>query len=255
MTTDDEIAESLDATMALLPHVPYLLQDLFAIGCRPDLILDIVRPIGLGSGHRVLDLACGKGAAGLTLAGRHGVVVRGVDAFEPFISEARARAGESGLTARCTFEVGDVREVTAQGDDADLVVYASVGVLGRHDRCVEALRRCVRGGGYIVIDDGFVSREADVGPGYDHYAGHEETRHRLTAPGATIVAETLADPVEAAAHNAAMTASIRARADELARDHPEHTDLFRGYVERQERECETLDRCFRPAVWLLRTGD
>ena len=253
----DEIAASLDATPELLPYLPELLRDLFAIGCDPGGILDLVRPLRLDPGSRVLDLACGKGAAGLTLARELGLTVRAVDAFEPFVVEARRRAAEWGVASRCTFEVGDLGEVVAVGDDADVVIYASVGVLGAHDRCVGELRRCVRAGGYIVIDDGFlidVEGEGEVDPAYAHYAGHNETLRRLTAHGDVLVAETLAPRDEAAAKNREITEAIRCRAEDLARMHPEDAALLRGYVERQKEECATLERRFQPAIWILRKG-
>ncbi|MDX1389649.1 MAG: class I SAM-dependent methyltransferase [Acidobacteriota bacterium] len=253
MSLQDEIAESLDGTVELLPYLPDLLQDLFAIGCSPDSILEVVRPLGLDRRHRALDLACGKGAAGLTLAQELGVFVRGVDAFEPFVLEARRRAVEMHLDSRCVFELGDVREVVKAGDDTDLVIYASVGMLGRHDRCAESLRRCVRAGGYIVIDDGFLAEDVPLGSGYGHYATYEETRRRLTANAIELVAEKLGDSIETAESNAAMTKAIRMRAAELSREHPEHEPLLRAYVGRQEEECAKLARWFRPAVWALRT--
>ena len=137
------------------------------LGSSPPLIAGWLGELGLPpDSTRVLDLGCGKGAVSLTLARDLGFRVHGVDLFEPFIRETWARAADWGVASLCRFEKADLREALRAAEGYDVVVYASVGVLGRLDDCVSALRRCVRGGGYLVTDDGYLAPGAAPAGGF-----------------------------------------------------------------------------------------
>lgn len=73
------VADSLQVEKRLLPHLPYLLQDLWALGCAVDRIIDLVGSLGLAAGSRALDLGCGKGAVAVRLASELGLEVVGID--------------------------------------------------------------------------------------------------------------------------------------------------------------------------------
>ena len=154
-----ELAQAFDATPELLPFIPKLLADLWALGCSLEVIVELLRPLGLpAETTRVLDLGCGKGAVALTLAREFGFQALGVDFFEPFIKDARERAEEMGVASRCQFVCDDIRDALGEASDFDLVIYASIGgVLGKFDECVAKLRRCVHPGGYMLIDAVFLS--------------------------------------------------------------------------------------------------
>ena len=254
MATDDEtrqIAAALDATPELVPYLPDLLADLWDLGSSPSLIADWLHGLDLPSHARVLDLGCGKGAVSLTLARDLGFVVHGVELFEPFIRDARARTKEWGLGGRCLFQKADLREVVLSATDYDVVVYASVGALGRLDDCVGALRRCVRHGGHMVIDDGFLAPDAEPASGFENLAPHEESRRRLTSHGDEIVREHVLGVEEMRAIDRRYIESIEHRADALAAAHPQYADLILGYVDRQERAAAAWERNAVSATWLL----
>jgi cyclopropane-fatty-acyl-phospholipid synthase (EC 2.1.1.79) len=65
---------------------------------------------------RVLDIGCGWGGMGLTLARDHGAEVLGVTLSEEQLKLARARAEAAGLADRVRFELMDYRAVTGQFD-------------------------------------------------------------------------------------------------------------------------------------------
>lgn len=255
MSAEDEsrIAAALDATPELLPYLPELLADLWELGSSPALITDWLRELELPpAATRVLDLGCGKGAVSLTVARELGFRVHGVDLFEPLLAEARAGAAAWGLAGLCRFDRGDLREVVRTAKDYDVVVYASVGALGALDACVAALRECVRGGGYMVIEDGCLARLEVPEPGFEHYVGLEESRQRLAARGDLILRERLRGPEEMQALDASYIRCIRARAESLAAAHAEDAALILGYVDAQQRAAAAWERNALSAAWLLR---
>ncbi|MFC1543543.1 SAM-dependent methyltransferase [Candidatus Neomarinimicrobiota bacterium] len=86
---EKSVAENLEIDERLLPYLPELWADLWALGSFPDLIVEMLKPLGLpGAETSVLDLGCGKGAVSVTLAKELGFNVVGVDGFRPFLDEA-----------------------------------------------------------------------------------------------------------------------------------------------------------------------
>ena len=67
-------------------------------------------------GMRVLDIGCGWGGMGLTLARDYGADVLGVTLSREQHAMATARAAEAGLADRCRFELLDYRKVTGEFD-------------------------------------------------------------------------------------------------------------------------------------------
>lgn len=251
---NSQVAASLDATPELLPFIPELLADVWALGGSPETLVELLHPLGLsGPATRLLDLGCGKGAMSVTVASALGCCVHGVDGFGPFIDEAAKRAEDFGVAGLCEFECGDMRETVRTARDYDVVVFVANGPMLDGKPCVDRLRQCVRSGGYIVLDDGFLPDGAARSklPGYEAYLPHDETIRRLTAHGDMLVRELVSSAEEADAVNTGMTDKIRQRAAGLAERHPESADLFSRYVQNQERECELLRKLLVPAIWLL----
>jgi len=250
-----EIAEAFDATPELLPFIPELLADLWALGSWLDVIVELLRPLGLPpETTRVLDVGCGKGAAALTLAQEFGFQALGIDFFEPFIREARERAKEMGVASRCRFVCADMQEMLHETRDFDVVIYASVGgVLGKLHECVAKLRQCVYPGGYMLIDDVFLADpDKTESPWYMHCAGHEETLQQLTTHGDALLREVIIPAGDVNAFNRQATELIRKRAEKLAKLHPAAANSLFWYVEKQERESETMETTVTSAVWLLK---
>lgn len=248
-----DIAAALEVTPDLLPFVPELLADLWALGASLDIIMELLGSLDLPRSTRVLDAGSGKGAVAITLARKFGFRVFGIDGFQPFIDEARNRAEAHGVSDLCRFELGDLREDLTRYRDFDVVVYAALGgILGTVDQFVGLLRWSVRPGGYLVIDDGFLAGGEGIRePGCESYVSHEETLALLTAHGDELVREVIVPVEDLRDTNRRQTALIRTRAEGLARRYPSAADSLAQYVARQERECALLETDVVSAVWLL----
>ncbi|RMH49370.1 MAG: class I SAM-dependent methyltransferase [Alphaproteobacteria bacterium] len=105
---------------------------------RPDMTLDeaqeakkhhIARKLCLEPGMRVLDIGCGWGGMGLTLARDYGCEVLGVTLSTEQHRVANARAEAEGLSDRARFELVDYRRVTGTFDRVVSVgMFEHVGV-------------------------------------------------------------------------------------------------------------------------------
>ena len=251
---EKSVADSLEMTTGMLPFVPQLLEGMWALGCSPELAVEMLRPLGLHPAEtRVLDLGCGKGAMAVTLAKEFGFSALGIDACDVFLDEARDKAEEQGVSRLCRFEQGDLRKYVGQDRDFGVVIFASLGgLLGNYAECVGALRRTISAGGYILIDDGFLSGETPVDrAGYGHYASHAATLRQLISHGDTVVEERLTIE-ETRSINQEYIEIIRRNGEQMIRSQPDIEGQVRDYILSQEEECEIIDRFITGAVWLLR---
>lgn len=113
----------------------------------------IVNALGLGSGARVLDLACGHGRISLELA-RRGFDVVGVDLSERSIALARDAAERESLPIE--FIQADMREIAFVDDfDAVFNIFTAFGYFEEeheNQRVLDAVARALKPGGAFLID-------------------------------------------------------------------------------------------------------
>jgi hydrogenase maturation protease len=250
-----DLADYFGVERSIGELIPELLADFYDLGGFPDQIVELLRPLDLpGPETRVLDLACGKGAVSIALAEELGFRVHGIDLMQAFVEEAAQRARQKGITKLCHFERGDIREAVHRSEGHDAVLLISVGyVLGDMAETVAELRRTVREGGYIVVDDAFLAPDAAVDfPGYEHCLSHEEMIARLTAHGDEIVTEHVTDPQATKEQNRRYMAWIESRARDLAARHPEHEAALDAYLCKERAEIEILENDVVSATWVLR---
>jgi 2-polyprenyl-3-methyl-5-hydroxy-6-metoxy-1,4-benzoquinol methylase len=247
------VARTLDSSEAFVPHLPELLQDLWSMGSPPERILEILKPLNLARNKtRVLDLGCGKGAVAVTLARNLGFRVLGIDGCREFIEDGRKKAAEFGVEALCDFKVEDIRQSVKALQNYDVAIYASVGhVLGSPSERIGKLRGCVRPGGYILIDDGYLKVEAD----YYEYLPHDETVSQLKNYGDRLLKEIVHPDEELTALDREYFRLIKRRGGLMIKRRPDLKALVRDYINNQEQECEKMERCFRSATWLLQRAD
>lgn len=252
----DDVAVAFGVSRELLPHLPELLGDIWVLGSWPGHIVDLLRPLELEpETTRVLEVGCGKGAVCVPIAQQLDLPVHGIDLFAPFIEEAKTKAHEAGVAGRCRFEVADMRAFIGEGANYDLVILAAVGaVMGSYENTIGWLRKAVRPGGYVVIDDGYlVDSASEKRPlGYEFCHDRAETIRQLTVHGDVIEREIVVPAEELRAYNQANTGHIRRRAQRLAREHPEMAEALKAYVQSQIDECEFLEKETVAAIWLLR---
>jgi cyclopropane fatty-acyl-phospholipid synthase-like methyltransferase len=256
--TEQSISKSLETRPELLPYLPELLVDLWALGSSPDLIVEILRPLNLpSSSTRALDLGCGKGAVSITLARELGFRVVGIDACKAFLEEAERKAAEFNVSELCQFEFGDIRKSIKAAENFDIAVYASMGnVLGSFDECVGKLRGTIRPGGYIVIDDGFLENPIIIKRGgYEHYLPHDETLKQLTSQGNTLFQELLLTEEETRSINEHYIKAMRRRAQTLIQRHPHLHETIPRYIREQAIECELIEKHITGAIWLLKRAE
>jgi len=248
-----QIAEALECTPDLFPYLPELLADLEELGASRRKIIELLRPLKLGTDARVLDLGCGKGAVLLALAEEFGCRCDGVDGFAPFIEAAQRAAAARGLADQCSFRCADLHDAVGDLSDFDVAMMLGVGLaVGDQKKIVGLLRGCVRPGGFMVVDDAYLpdGLQSPV-PGYEGYADYRTTLARLQAFGDGIVVEQRAPGEQREKEIREETKKIRRRAEKLIEKHPEAAELIRGYVRRQEREADLARASIGDATWLL----
>ena len=249
----EQVAASLDAPFSLLPLFPELFADLEALGAFPDHVVRALGAVSLPARARVLDLGCGKGATSIALAQAFDVHVHGIDAFPPFVDHATGRAATLGLADRCTFSVGDVREVVHDARGHDVVCLLALGdVLGPLDTTIASLRECVGPGGVIVLDDAYLRDEGPTPDGVENCHDHRTTLAMLQSEGDHLLSETVVDGPDARPLYDAMTAALRGRVQTLTDRFPDRADELRAFLRRQEDEVELLSGPVVGALWLLR---
>lgn len=250
---DASVAQAMETDVRLLPLLPEILADIWELGPSAEQVVAALESVGVEPDSTVLDLACGKGAVAVALAEQLGARVEGIDAFLPFLQAARALARERGLSQRCRFEQGDIRNLLGQERQYDVALLLSVGpVLGDYERTTAGLRRLVRAGGYIVIEDGFLPDGVAHPPLAEGYGGHSKILRQLTACRDVVIQEVICPAEQTRSVNQRNTNLIRQRASLVKASHPSFEPLIDEYVARQERETQILGTEILCAIWVLR---
>ncbi len=251
------MAKSLESSRSMLPHLPYLLQDLWAMGSSVDQICELVEGLDLHpDGAGVLDLGCGKGAVGIHLAKLLGIKATGVDLMAEFLQDAENRAKDHKVDHLCTFIRQNICDFVKTPHRFDTVILASLGsAIGTIEKTVQTLRTQIRQGGYMIIDDGYLkSADRLDRQGYEHCRNHRETIRSLTSCGDLLLDEIDTTQVSTTI-NTDYLIKIKKRGRELIEQVPALKKDISEYIERQEEECRILEKELAGAVWLLqKTG-
>lgn len=117
---------------------------------------------GLSEDQTMLDLASGKGEMLCRYADRHGIRGTGVDVYEPFVADARARAAELGVSGRVAFVLGEAAEFAASAEPHDVVgCFGATWIGGGLAGTLDLIRPVLRPGGRAMIGEVF---RAPAGP-------------------------------------------------------------------------------------------
>lgn len=250
-TLMDEVGYSMEAPECLLPHLPYLLQDLPSLSGGEDEVVEVLKEVNFPVGGTVLDLGCGRGDISMRVARAFDAEVTGVDGHPPFIEIARQSAAEAMLESRCRFIAEDLRMCLAKPARFDAVLMIAVGpVLGDSAKTMSMLRTVVRDGGWIIIGDGYLEDDVPPSVEYEGLLEQEAVEDGLTHFGDAIVARRIKSPVWKS-FNALALETIPKRAVELIELHPELKDAINQYVARQFQEVSLMDGPVVPALWAI----
>ena len=252
--TENKLARSLTAeTIELLPFLPYLLQDLWELGSNPrDMLHLLSKHLPISTKTKILDLACGKGAVAITIAGSLNIKVDGFDLMPAFIAYAKDKAKEMNVSELCCFTHADVNEVVKVKNSYDCVVFGAAGnILGAPETTLNKLRGVVRPGGYILIDEAYALEsfvdEKIKYKNYD-YLTRIQWLQLFESAGLRLVEEV---PNSEEYNFDADNKAIAMRAEDLIAMYPEKRTLFEGYLRSQLNECDDLENSIMAVTWLL----
>lgn len=246
---EEKLAQSLTGeSTAIIPYLPYLLQDLWELGAMPSEINNLISSyIPITKDTRILDLACGKGAVSINLSKSFGCRVRGIDIIPEFIDYAVEKAYEHGVENLCYFQIEDINRSVKTEKDYDIVIYAAVGdVLGDIHDTILKLKYTVVRGGYILIDDAYSSQV-----NHEMYPSRQQWLTAFRDTGVKLVAEKTMDENSMEAINQYNQNCIIKRARDLQAAHPDQADLFAAYIQSQQAEINDLQGGITGVVWLL----
>ena len=253
LTVEEKLAKSLTAeSTELIPYLPYLLQDLWELGSSPRDIAEMIsKHIRFSKETRVLDLACGKGAVSITLARQLGCRIKGIDIIPEFINYAITKAQENGVEDFCEFVVGDITSLVHMERDYDIVILGAVGdVLGDPEKTISLLKKTVKKGGYIILDDAFAKQENNA-----KYLSKEKWLDVFDRAGVKLIDEKIIEDDELADINNEQQEWIVKRAFELKKELPEKAFLFDSYIKSQQAECDELENEISGVTLLLKCSD
>ena len=247
------VANSLETEIKLLPYMPYLLQDLWAMGCSADQILDSIARLNLTSGAvKVLDLGCGKGALSVQIAAKFGFNVTGIDVMLDFLKVAEKKSAEYKVTALCTFIKEDIMNYVKDNHDFNIVILASLGgIFGNNKQTIEKLRTQVSPGDYIIIDDGYLKTKNSLNrKSYLHYRNYENTVKELTSFNDDLILEISTTEFIKKINDEYLEA-IEKRCSELIIQQPEIETNLKSYLELQREECEISNSELEGMIWIM----
>jgi len=246
----EKLAQSLTAEgTEMIPYLPYLLQDLWELGSSPEDITELfLKYFDENSKLRVLDLACGKGAVSVKLAKNCGCRIKGIDLLPEFIAYAKVKATEFGVEKFCEFTVGDINEAVELERDYDVVIMGAAGdILGNPGETMEKLKKTIKQGGLIIIDDAYARKEES-----EIYHTREEWQAYIEKAGLKKIDERFIADDELRAVNDAQQPLIQKRAEELKSKYPDKAPLFNGYIRSQLAECAELENEIVGVLLLLK---
>jgi ubiquinone/menaquinone biosynthesis C-methylase UbiE len=250
-TMEEKLAHSLTAeSLELIPFLPYLLQDIWELGSIPKDVEHLLSRHDLvDSSAKILDLACGKGAVSIHLAGVFGCNVKGIDILPEFIDYAKNKAYEFGLSDVCKFIVEDINLSVDNEKNFDIVVFGAVGdVLGDRVETLSKLKRTIKPKGYCVIDDAYSLIQTDM-----KYPSRKQWIKDLDTAGFELVDEVIGDLDTVRDIDRFNQACIENRAEELKQAYPMQAEMFASYVRSQQAECDELENALTCFTWLLRS--
>jgi len=238
---EESVVTTMDGTdKEIFPYLSYILQDFWEIGSSAsDMIALIEKHSTDYSKLKMLDLGCGKGAVSVKIAEKLRSECWGIDGIADFIEYANNKAIEYNVDLLCHFEQADIREKIKELPMFDVVILGAVGqVFGSYYDTLTALRKCLKKGGLILIDDAYIEDSSS----FTHpvIIRRSEQLAQIDRAGMKVIDELFAGREETETHEQEFD-YVRLRCNELIEKYPENKSLFEGYIQAQNEEYEVLD--------------
>jgi len=254
-TLEESIAAAMDAQhdTAIIPFLPYILQDFWELGTPPEIVINLVQKHFTNhSNLKVLDLGCGKGAVSIQLAAALKCNCYGIDAIPEFIETAKEKAWEYGVDTLCRFEVGDVRKRIEELDKFDVVILGATGsIFDDYFTALTAISRHLTDEGIVIIEEGYFN-DADTHQ-HSPYMPRKELLKQFSRAGMTLIDETVGNYSEFVDITKEMK-NITQRCNELKTEYPEKSSLFDNYAQNQASEYDVLEHKMIGSVMVLKKG-
>jgi 2-polyprenyl-3-methyl-5-hydroxy-6-metoxy-1,4-benzoquinol methylase len=240
-TLEESIAMAMDFSRdtAIVPFLPYILQDFWDLGTPPEIVINLVKKHCRNySTLRVLDLGCGKGAASVKLAAALKCNCLGIDGIPEFIETSKDKAREYEVETLCRFESGDIREKIKTLGEFDVIVLGAIGqVFGDYYATLTTLTKHLTPEGIIIINDAYIE-DSSV---FQHPA--ILYRRELLAQIEQAEMELVDEFTDAANSEeyAKQFENIQNRCNELMVKYPEKSSLFEHYIQIQTDEYDVLE--------------
>lgn len=246
----EEFKKSLSARDDdIISFLPYLNQDLWELGGRPDIQLKLIQLLNLIE-PKILDLGCGKGSSLIKILHHHTGTGLGVDLEPSFINDAVAKAKEWDLTDRIVFNLENLMDTLNQGETFHVVLYGiDSDILGETEDTFRQLRQVVKPNHFVIVETIFPVDEENAD---DSLPIREDFNKAVKRAGFQVLKEEIWDVDELKASNQLNTQNITQRALELSNLYPAKKNLFDEYVNDQIEECWELENDFECATVLCR---
>ena len=247
------IIKSLDGhDENLLPHIPFLLQDLWEIGSSPEIINQLlIKNNCIKKQSKVLDLGCGKGAISVNIAKQFGCYVLGIDAMPEFIEEASFWADKYHQSHLCTYEVDDIRGCIKDLNNFDIIILGSIGpIFGNIETTLKSVASALVNNGYVILDDGYIPDNSDFEN--ENYLKKNEVLKQIKNAGFQIIESLVIGNDFMVESDTEIYKCIEKRAQELIKKYPNKSYLFEEYLRIQRQENDVLENKVECVTWLLR---
>lgn len=130
----------------------------------------------------------------------------------------------------------------------DIVILGAVGdVLGNPEETISLLKKTVKKGGYIIIDDAYGNDENN-----SQYPTRERWLSIFAKTGVKLIEDKIIEEDELTSINDENQKMIIKRANELKEQLPEKAYLFDSYIESQQVECDELENEISGVTMLLK---
>jgi SAM-dependent methyltransferase len=241
-TLEESVAAAMDTNdNAILPYLPYLLQDFWEIGAEPDTMIALIKKHLPGKENlRVLDLGCGKGPVSVKIAKNLGYQCHGIDAIPEFIDYAKAKADEYGVSTLCKFEVGDIRPMVKDLRGYDIIILGAIGqIFGNYFESFSAIAPCYATDGIVLVDDAYIEEESEFV--HPMVLTKKDLLAQVDALGIELIDEDVTKGNVAIFDGYDQDyLNIERRCKELTDMHPDKAELFATYLKNQNDEYSNM---------------